>query len=90
MTNAVLPLDRPKRSVSLHPMVALTAIWAGVSAGMLTVVHGLDYWLFSANLPTPRNAEELLAMADRLSEGQPGYAADLRDAAARSKGSEVR
>ena len=90
MTNAVLPLARSKRSVWLPPMLALTAVWTGVSAGMLTVVHSLDYWLFSANLPAPRNPEELLAMADRLSENQPGHDADLRSPAEGSKHTEAR
>lgn len=88
MTNQVLPFDRPESSASLHPMIAFTVISAGLSAGLLTLVHSLDYWLFSANLPTPRNPNELLAMADRLAAPQPDHAADRRDTAPGTKGVE--
>ncbi|CAD5366258.1 conserved hypothetical protein [Rubrivivax sp. A210] len=83
MTNQqALPFERPVRTASIHPSVALAAI----GAATLGLIRKLDNWLFASPLDTPSNAAELVALADRLEESQPSYAADLRAAALRAQG----
>lgn len=80
MTNASMTFGRPERLV-----IPRGSAWLAAGAALLIDgLRRLDRWQLSAHNGEPRNAEEVLAWADRIEHSEPGFAADLRAAALRA------
>ena len=80
MTNASMTFGRPERLV-----IPRGSAW--LAAGAALLIDGLrrvDRWQLSLQREEPRNAEEVLAWADRIEHSEPSFAADLRAAALRA------
>lgn len=81
MTSASMTFGRPARLT-----IPRGALWFAAAATMLIEgLRRLDRWqLTLMRRDEPRNADEVLEMAQRLEASDPGFAADLRAAALRS------
>ena len=81
MSNTSMTFGRPSRLV-----VPRGSLWLGSLAALLIQqLRALDSWLLSNQQQAPKNAEEVLAWASRIEATEPGFAADLRAAALRSR-----
>jgi hypothetical protein len=86
MTNASMTFGRPSRLATPRG-----AVWfANLAAALINSLRRLDRWQLSLQRKEPKNAQELLAMADGLESHSPGLAADLRGAAMLDLGREDR
>lgn len=81
MTSASMSFGRPARLT-----IPRGALWFAAAATFLIEgLRRLDRWQLSLlRKDEPRNAEEVLELAQRLDATDPGYAADLRAAALRA------
>ena len=81
MTSASMTFGRPARLT-----IPRGALWfANGAAFLINGLRRLDNWqLGLMRKEEPRNADEVLEMAQRLEATDPGFAADLRAAALRS------
>ena len=68
-----------------HRAIPRGALWFGsFAAFILGALRRLDRWQLERR-DEPRSAEEVLAWASRIERTDPGFAADLRAAVARSQ-----
>ena len=85
MSNASMSFGRPARLVFPRP-----SLWLGALAGaVIQQLRALDSWLLNRRQQEPRNAEEVLAWANRIEDREPGFATDLRAAVLRAQDSKV-
>lgn len=80
MNSNSMTFGRPAR-----PAIPLGATWfANGAAVLINALRRLDRWQLGLQPEQPRNAEEVLAWAQRIEANEPGFAADLRAAALRA------
>ena len=84
MSNASMTFGRPARLT-----IPRGSLWLGtLAAWLITQLREWDRWLLSNRQEEPQTAEDVLAWASRIEATEPGFAADLRAAALRSKGAD--
>ena len=84
MSNASMTFGRPTRLT-----IPRGSLWLGtLAAWLITQLREWDRWLLSNRQEEPQTAEDVLAWASRIEATEPGFAADLRAAALRSKGAD--
>lgn len=80
MTSASMTFGRPARLT-----IPRGSLWfANGAAFLIESLRRLDRWQLSLKQEEPRNADDVLAWANRIESAEPGFAADLRAAALRS------
>lgn len=80
MTSASMTFGRPARL-----NIPRGALWfANLAALLIEGLRRMDRWQLSLKQAEPRDAEDVLAWANRIEPTEPGFAADLRAAALRS------
>ena len=80
MTNASMTFGRPARLV-----IPRGSAWLAAGASLLIDgLRRLDRWQLSLQRDEPRNAQAVLAWADRIEHSDPSFASDLRAAALRA------
>ena len=84
MSNASMSFGRPTRLT-----IPRGSLWLGtLAAWLITQLREWDRWLLSSRQEEPQTAEDVLAWASRIEATEPGFAADQRAAALRSKGAD--
>ena len=80
MTSASMTFGRPARL-----NIPRGSLWFGnLAAFLINGLRRLDHWQLSLKQEEPRNADDVLAWANRIESSEPGFAADLRAAALRA------
>lgn len=80
MTSASMTFGRRARLT-----IPRGSLWFGTLAALLIEgLRRLDRWQLSLKQEEPRDADDVLAWANRIESSEPGFAADLRAAALRA------